>query len=126
MLRAALLVGGVLVVQSLSASCPPGETYCSESPLPGGKAYNPVENLNPYTQPSESRASDGMKNPYLGHGQKVYDADGNYRGRANNNRYDPESINRYGQNSNPYAPGSLGVQTDNPYLKKGLSFQPAD
>jgi|GEM_PF-4851551 len=126
MLRAVWVLGGLLIFQAVGAACPSGETYCSESPLPGGTAYNPAANLNPYVQPSETRARESMSNPYLGNGQKVYDEDGNYRGRANNNRYDPESVNRAGQSSNPYAPGNNGAQSDNPYLKKNFSYQSAD
>lgn len=121
-----VLVAVTIFSSAAQASCPEGETYCTESPLPGGKAYNPVENLNPYVQSEQSGAPGSISNPYAGQGQKVYDGDGNYRGRLNSNIYDPESVQHYGQNTNPYASGYTGDgAASNPYTKKNFTVSPS-
>ena len=51
-------------------------------------------------------------NPYATNAPKLYDSDGNYRGKLSSNHYDPESVsNPYGRYGNPYSSDSVS----NPY-----------
>lgn len=64
--------------------------------------------VNPYqpnaVSPHESRPNYG--------GPRLYDSQGNFRGRLNNNRYDPESVsNPYSRYGSPYSSDSI----NNPY-----------
>ena len=63
----------------------------------------------PYGSPySNSSAT----NPYTTNAPKIYDKQGNYRGRLSKNPYDPESVsNPYGRYGSPYSSDSI----NNPY-----------
>lgn len=51
-------------------------------------------------------------NPYATAAPKLYDENGNYRGRLSSNPYDPDSTsNPYGRYGNRYSPESI----NNPY-----------
>jgi hypothetical protein len=93
----------------------------------GGNQYNPNSTSNPYGA-GNPYSADSVKNPYGQYGNpyspksvdnpyatdtpKLYDSQGNYRGKLSNNPYDPDSIsNPYGRYGNPYSPDSI----NNPY-----------
>lgn len=73
---------------------------------------------NPYGQYGNPYSSNSLNNPY-GAGNpynnkpvKLYDGNGNYRGKITNNPYDSDSIdNPYGKYGNPYSSDSIR----NPY-----------
>jgi hypothetical protein len=51
-------------------------------------------------------------NPYATEAPRLYDQQGNYRGKLSTNQFDPDSVsNSYGRYGNPYSPDSL----NNPY-----------
>lgn len=53
-----------------------------------------------------------MNNPYATEAPKLYDSQGNYRGKLSSNRYDPESVsNPYGRYGSQYSADSI----NNPY-----------
>lgn len=48
------------------------------------------------------------RTPYARNGPKLYDNQGNYRGKLSANEFDPESIwNPYGRYGNPFSPDSI-------------------
>ena len=51
-------------------------------------------------------------NPYTTEAPRLYDSQGNYRGRLSTNPYDPDSVsNPYGRYGSPYSSESI----NNPY-----------
>lgn len=61
--------------------------------------------ISPYTRPSHN-------------GPHLYSSQGEYRGRLNNNQYDPESVsNPYGRYGSKYSPDSISNKygAGNPY-----------
>lgn len=57
-------------------------------------------------------ATNQLQTPYATQAPKLYDSQGNYRGKLSNNPYDPDSVsNPYGRYGNPYSPDSI----NNPY-----------
>jgi hypothetical protein len=77
--------------------------------------------VSPYDQRVSPYGLDGAKNPYTTGGGRIYGADGQYLGRLNANRYDPESVaNPYGRYGSPYSPTSI----NNPYSKYGSRYSP--
>jgi hypothetical protein len=60
-----------------------------------------------------SETSDlSARNPFARNAPKLYDSQGNYRGKLSANEFDPESIsNPYGRYGSPYSPDSI----NNPY-----------
>lgn len=71
-------------------------------------------------------------NPYATHAPKLYDSEGNYRGRLSDNKYDPDSISnpngRYGSKysyesiNNPYGAGNK-YRTDSPNNPTGTGWK---
>lgn len=88
----------------LWAICPPG-VYC-----------------NPY-------APDSPTNPYAVNPPRLYDEDGNYRGRLSVNPYLPDSTsNPYGRYGSRYSPDSLNnpYGAGNPYINRRIYLAPSD
>src|SRR5690606_650661 len=87
-----------------------------------GNPYSSQSINNPYSQYGNPYSSESVNNPYGStNSPKLYDRDGKYLGRVNNNQYDPESINNpYGKYGNPYNPNSV----KNPYGKYGNPYSP--
>lgn len=57
----------------------------------------------------------------LGGGPRIIAQDGNYLGRLNNNKYDPDSVaNPYGRYGSRYSADSI----NNPYGKYGSPYSP--
>jgi hypothetical protein len=77
-----------------------------------GSQYKQDGLKNPYSEYGNPYSSKSPKNPYATDTPKLYDRDGNYRGKLSNNAYDPDSIsNPYGRYGNKYSPDSV----NNPY-----------
>ena len=76
--------------------------YLTANPyLPGatgaqGAKYNPLSPANPYSVYGSAYSPDGSRNQYTTGGLNVVGADGQYLGKLNSNRYDPNSV------SNPH------------------------
>ena len=82
---------------------------------PYGEYGNPYETdsvNNPYGDYGSPFSNKSVSNPYATDAPKLYDEDGNYRGRLSSNPFDAESIsNPYGQYGSKYSPDSI----KNPY-----------
>ena len=95
------------------------------NPYGAGNPYKPngINNLyGPYGNPYSNRST---TNPNATNAPKIYDQDGNYRGRLSRNPYDPDSIsNPYGRYGNPYSPDSIKnpYGAGNPYLNNQFSI----
>ncbi len=74
---------------------------------------------NQYGDYGSPYSNTSANNPYATDAPKLYDSEGNYRGRLSNNPYDPDSIsNPYGRYGSPYSPDSIHnpYGAGNPYL----------
>jgi len=77
-----------------------------------GSEYSPDSINNPYGRYGSRYSNQGVSNPYATDAPRLYDSQGNYRGKLSSNRYDPESVsNPYGRYGSPYSPDSI----NNPY-----------
>lgn len=89
--------------------------YAPEStsnPYGAGNPYDSDSINNPYGEYGSPYSNKSVNNPYATDAPKLYDSEGNYRGKLSSNPYDPESIsNPYGRYGNPYSPESI----NNPY-----------
>jgi len=82
------------------------------NPYGAGNPYNPNSINNPYSTYGSPYSPKSAINPYSTNAPKLYDSQGNYRGRLSNNPYDPDSVsNPYGRYGSPYSPDSI----NNPY-----------
>ena len=82
------------------------------NPYGAGSPYKTDGLMNPYSEYGSKYSSKSWTNPYATNTPKLYDSQGNYRGKLSTNRYDPDSVsNPYGRYGNPYSPDSI----NNPY-----------
>lgn len=87
----------------------PGST---SNPYGAGSRYNPDSINNPYGRYGSRYSPTSARNPYAQDAPKLYDQNGNYRGKLSSNPYDPDSIsNPYGRYGSKYSPDSI----NNPY-----------
>jgi hypothetical protein len=73
-----------------------------------GSPYSPSSIRNPYGQYGSPYSPQSATNPYATDTPRLYDSQGNFRGKLSANPYDPDSIsNPYGRYGSPYSPDSL-------------------
>jgi hypothetical protein len=77
-----------------------------------GSKYSAQSINNQYGAYGSKYSNQSPNNPYATNAPKLYDSDGNYRGRLSTNKYDPDSVsNPYGKYGSKYSPDSI----NNPY-----------
>lgn len=77
-----------------------------------GSGYGTNSINNPYGQYGSKYSNKSVNNPYATNAPKIYDSQGNYRGRLSSNKYDPDSTsNPYGRYGSKYSADSI----NNPY-----------
>ena len=81
----------------------PYDLNCLDNPYGAGSPYKSDGLMNPYSQYGSPYSNKSWRNPYATDAPKIYDGQGNYRGKLSTNPYDPDSI------SNPY--GRYGIPT---------------
>lgn len=82
------------------------------NPYGAGSQYKADGLLNPYSPNGSEYSNKSWNNPYATEAPKLYDANGNYRGKLSVNPYDPDSVsNPYGKYGSEYSPESI----NNPY-----------
>lgn len=109
----AVLIATLSVLPSLAAAqnCP-YDPRCLSNPYGAGSPYKPDGLMNPYSRYGSPYSNQSHTNPYATDAPRLYDRQGNYRGRLSNNPYDPDSTsNPYGRYGSPYSPESI----NNPY-----------
>ena len=113
---------------SANANCP-YDPNCLNNPYGAGSPYKSDGLMNPYSQNGSPYSNKSWTNPYATDAPKIFDEDGNYRGRLSNNPYDPDSIsNPYGRYGNPYSSESINnpYGAGNPYSNKKFYVIPSD
>lgn len=113
MIGKATVVGTLLVLSSLaSAQNCPYDPRCINNPYGAGSPYRPDGLMNPYSRYGSQYSNQSHTNPYATDAPRLYDSQGNYRGRLSNNPYAPDSTsNPYGRYGSQFSPESI----NNPY-----------
>jgi hypothetical protein len=75
---------------NLSAN--PYSPNSTANPYGAGNPYNPNSITSPYGKYGNPYSSSSATNPYATNAPKLYDSEGNYRGRLSTNPYDPDSL----------------------------------
>lgn len=110
LLTASVIVNAQQHLGNLSAN-PYGQKSTS-NPYGGGNPYDSKSVSNPYGQYGSEYSNKSANNPYATDAPKLYDSQGNYRGKLSSNPYDPDSTsNPYGRYGSKYSPDSI----KNPY-----------
>lgn len=80
----------------------------TSNPYGAGSQYNPNSINNSYGEYGSPYSDKSATNPYASNAPKLYDSEGNYRGKLSSNPYDPDSIsNPYGRYGSQYSPDSI-------------------
>ena len=99
----------------------------TSNPYGAGSSYGSDSINNKYGRYGSPYSNQSANNPYATDAPKLYDQNGNYRGKLSSNPYDPDSTSnpygRYGSNysadsiNNPYGAGSpySSSSPNNPY-----------
>jgi hypothetical protein len=95
---------------NLSAN--PFEFNSTANPFGQGSPFAPNGVNNPFSPYGSPFSNQSATNPFATDAPKLYDQEGNYRGKLSSNPYDPDSTgNRFGRYGSPFSPDSL----NNPY-----------
>jgi hypothetical protein len=77
----------------------------------GGNPFAPNSITNPFSPYGSPFSNQSANNPFATDAPKLYDQQGNYRGRLSENRFDPDSTsNPFGRYGSPFSPDSLNNQ----------------
>jgi hypothetical protein len=90
-----------------------------------GSKYSSESVNNPYGQYGSKYSSNSVANPYATDTPKLYEQNGNYRGKLSSNKYDPESVsNPYGRYGSKYSSESINnpYGAGNPYSSDVISI----
>ena len=96
----------------------PYDPNSTANPYGAGNPYNPNSITNPYGKYGNPYSPNSATNPYATETPRLYDSQGNYRGKLSTNPYDSDSIsNPYGKYGNKYSPDSINnpFGAGNPY-----------
>jgi hypothetical protein len=111
-----------------SAQTCPYDPSCLNNPYGAGSPYAPDGLMNPYSRYGSPYSNQSHTNPYATDAPRLYDHNGNYRGRLSSNPYDPDSTsNPYGRYGNPYSPDSINnpYGAGNPYPPRPIYVVPS-
>jgi hypothetical protein len=112
---------------AIAQTCP-YDARCLNNPYGAGSPYKPDGLMNPYSQYGSKYSNKSWTNPYATDAPRIYDSQGNYRGRLSTNKYAPDSVsNPYGKYGNPYSPQSINnpYGAGNPYNARPLIVVPS-
>ncbi len=85
---------------------------------PAGHRSGSTSVNNPGSRYGSPHSNQSATNPYATEAPRLYDSNGNYRGRLSANRYDPDSIsNPFGRYGSKFSPDSINNHygAGNPY-----------
>lgn len=123
------LVGAMLLgaAQLTFAACP-FDPNCLSNPYGAGSPYKADGLMNQYSPYGSPYSNKSWTNPYATDAPRLYDGQGNFRGRLSTNPYDPDSTsNPYGRYGSPLSPDSINnpYGAGNPYNNNPLYVRPS-
>lgn len=81
------------------------------NPFGGGNPFNPNSITNQFGAYGNPFSNQSATNPFATDAPRLYDQEGNYRGKLSTNPYDPDSTsNPFGRYGNPFSPDSINNQ----------------
>ena len=103
---------GEMAISGLASAACPYDPNCLSNPYGAVSPYKSDGLMNPYSLYGNPYSNKSWTNPYATDAPKLYDSQGNYRGRLSTNPYDPDSVsNPYGRYGSQHSPESI----NNPY-----------
>lgn len=117
----------ILLATQAHSACP-YDADCLNNPYGVGNPYKPDGLKNPYSQYGSPYSNKSMNNPYATDAPKLYDSNGNYRGKLSTNPYDPDSTsNPYGRYGSKHSADSINnpYGSGNPYSNQKIYVVPS-
>lgn len=106
------LISSLLFANMAYAGCNQFDPNCLSNPYGAGSPYKADGLKNPYSQYGSPYSNKSWTNPHATDAPKLYDSNGNYRGKLSANPYDPDSTsNPHGRYGSKHSPDSI----NNPY-----------
>ena len=124
----AVLFVFLLGASAALAACP-FDQDCLNNPFGAGSPFKPNGLMNPYSQYGSPYSNKSWTNPYATDPPRVYDSQGNYRGKLSTNPYDPDSTsNPFGRYGSPFSSDSIKnpFGPGNPFSNEKIYVVPAD
>jgi len=91
---------------TLSAN--PFDSDSTSNPFGKGSPFAPDGLNNPYSPYGSAFSNRSSTNPYATDAPRLYDQQGNYRGKLSANPFDPDSTNNpFGRYGSPFSPDSI-------------------
>jgi hypothetical protein len=107
-----ILISSLLFTNMAYAGCNQFDPNCLSNPYGAGSPYKADGLMNPHSRYGSPYSNQSWRNPYATDAPKLYDGNGNYRGKLSANPYDPDSTsNPYGRYGSKYSSDSI----NNPY-----------
>ena len=103
------MIAGILAIASFALAGPvfgicPYDLNCINNPYGAGNPYKVDGLMNPYSPYGSPYSNRSWTNPFATEPPKIYDRQGNYRGRLSTNPFHPDSIsNPFGRYGKPYS-----------------------
>ena len=127
-LLAILLSFVIIIWAEVAFGACPYDANCLNNPFGAGSPYKSDGLMNPYSQYGSPYSNKSWTNPHATDAPKIYDQNGNYRGKLSSNPFDPDSTsNSYGRYGSPYSPDSIKnpFGAGNPYSGNKLFVVPS-
>ena len=107
-----LLTSPIIKAEDLgNLSANPFDFESSSNAFGKGSPFAPNGINNPFSPYGSPFSNTSATNPFAIDTPKLYDQQGNYRGKLSANPYDPDSTsNQFGRYGSPYSPDSLNNQ----------------
>ena len=128
MLHQAVAVMVIMFCAAPARAVCPYDIHCLNNSYGAGSPYKYDGLINPYSPNGSPYSNKSWANPYATDPPRIYDDQGNYRGRLSTNPYLPDSTsNPYGRYGNPYSPDSLNnpYGAGNPYVARKFYIVPS-
>ncbi len=112
---------------SAHAACP-YDANCLNNPYGAGNPYKADGLMNPHSANGSQYSNKSWANPYATDAPKLYDSQGNYRGKLSTNPYDADSTsNPNGRYGSQYSPDSINNPNGagNPYSSNKIYVVPS-
>lgn len=119
----------ILAIPSLSFAVCPYDLNCLNNPYGAGSPYKSDGLMNPYSPNGSPYSNKSWTNPFATDAPKIFDSEGNYKGKLSTNPYDPDSVsNPYGRFGNRFSPDSINnpYGAGNPYTNKEFFIVPSE
>ncbi len=127
-IKSLMIVSALMISSPVLASDCPYNPNCLSNSYGAGSQYKADGLNNPYSQYGSQYSNKSWNNPYATDAPKLYDSQGNYRGRLSTNPYDTDSVsNPYGRYGSKYSPDSINnpYGAGNPYSNQHIYVSPS-